>query len=216
MAITRGSIKGKVLRLLMKTAQYPGPYTDDKIDDAIEEAMDTVAAEMFLANEGWLTKLIYLDTEAGQRNVDLPVSAALIKEVRYKYANTYIPMQYDDQPRQAVFADDSGVRQYAYTYRIVDNAIYFDPPQAEGGAGYLQLECMAFPTRLTEDTQAIDAQFHKGFIHFMKYKTASVLASSVEKFEISWATHEEYWYQKTVAMIAKRNLQVTPIREFEG
>lgn len=216
MAISRGELKGKVLRLLMKTAEYPGPYTDDKINDALHEALDTVAAEMFLANEGWLTRKIYLDTAAGQICVDIPVSVAMIKEVRYLQGNAYVPLVYDDRPKAESYPADSAVRQFASSYKISDNTIYFDPPQSEGGARYLELEVMAFPTRLTEDSQLIDAQFHAGFLHFMKYKTASVLAASVEKFAVSWASHEQYWYEKTVAMIAKRNMQVTPIREFEG
>ena len=46
MPVSRGDLKGKILRLLMKSSEYPGFYTDDRINDAIDETMDYIAAEM--------------------------------------------------------------------------------------------------------------------------------------------------------------------------
>lgn len=214
MPVSRGELKGQILRLLMKTPQYPGFYQPETIDDAITEAMDFVAAEMFLANEGWQTKIMYIDTQAGQLSVDIPEGAAMIQMIRYKFATYYQPMVYDDGSGATDYAADSGVRQWGYRYRIVDNAIYFNPPMAEGGEKYLQLEYMGYPKRLQSDTDFLESHFDYSMQHFMKYKAASILAASLEKFVVPWGAQEAQWYQKMLDIVVKRNLQATQIKEF--
>lgn len=216
MAFTRGEIKGKVLRLLMKTAKYPGFYQPETIDDAIEEAMDFVATEMFEADEGWQKKNMYLDTTAGQISVDLPVSAALISGVSYRFGTTYVPMLYNQAWQEEQFANDSGVRQWSYSYQVMNNALYFNPALAEGGTEYLMLTYMAYPKRLQDDTDFLESQFDNAMAHFIKYRTASILAASIEKFTVPWSGLEKSWYDKMVSIVNTRNQQSQPIREFCG
>ena len=214
MPISRGELKGQILRLLMKTPQYPGFYQPETIDDAITEALDFVSAEMFLANEGWQTKIMYIDTQAGQLSVDIPEGAAMIQMIRYKFATYYQPMVYDDGSGATDYAADSGVRPWGYRYRIVDNAIYFNPPMAEGGEKYLQLEYMGYPKRLQSDADFLESHFDYSMQHFMKYKAASILAASLEKFVVPWGAQETQWYNKMMDIVVKRNLQATQIKEF--
>lgn len=214
--MSRGEIKGQVLRLLMKTANKPGFYTPETTDEAIQEAMDFVATNMFIAGEGWQTKIQHFTTEAGQVKVDLPEGFAMIKEVRYLYADLYVPMVYDDANKQLQYANSSGVRQWAYAYRIVDNAIYFNPPMADGGTNYLQVEYMGYPKYLQSDTDYLDKHFDRAMCHYIKYKAASILASSIEKFVVPWAAHERDWFKQMQDIIVKRNMQATAIQEFAG
>lgn len=216
MALTRGELKGKILRLLMKSAKYPGFYDDDRINDAIEEALDFVATEMFLANEGWQTKIMYLSTEPGQVTIDVPVAASMIKEVRYLFGTVYVRMAYDDASEMDQYQDTSGVRQFAYMYRIVDNQLYFNPPMAQGGENNIMLEYMAYPKRLQNDTDFLESHFDNAMNHYVKYHAASVLAASIEKFVVSWSGIQDSWYTKMRDIVIKRNLQSTPIREFNG
>lgn len=214
MALSRGELKGQVLRLLMKTAQYPGFYTDALINDALQEAFDFVAVEMFIAGEGWTDKIAYYDTTAGQLAVPIRESMAMLREVRYLYGDIYIPMTYDTENSQKQYAETSGVRQYAYTYRIVDNQLFFNPCLAEGGTKYLQIEYTDFPKSLMSDDDQIEPQFNRAFTNFIKYRTASILAASVEKFVIPWQAIENSWYMKMKEVVVKRNLQATQVREF--
>jgi hypothetical protein len=216
MPMSRGELKGKVLRLLMKTAQYPGFYKDETINDAIDEAMDFVATEMFIADEGWQAKIMPFDTVAGQIKVDLPEGFAMIKEVRYLYADLYIPMVYDDGSKEVQYANDSGVRQWAYSYRIVDNAIWFNPPMADGGTDYLQIEYMGYPKKMQSDSDFMESHFDNAMQHFMKYRVASILAASIEKFVVPWAGLEQDWFKKMRDIVVKRNMQATAIKEFAG
>jgi hypothetical protein len=216
MAATRGELKGKILRLLYKNAKFTGVYQPETIDDAITEAMDAVSVEMFLADEGWLKKILTLPAEAGQLSIDLPVSAAMIDEVRYRFGTTYVTMLYDQAWGADQFASDSGVRQWSYSYQIVDNALYFNPPLAEGGADYLQITYQAYPKRLQDDADFLESQFDNSMQHFIKYRAATIMAASAEKPAVPWSGLEQFWYDKMKQVVIMRNKQSQPIREFQG
>lgn len=213
--LTRGELKGQVLRLLNKTSSFTGFYTDAKVNDAIQEAYDFVAVEMFQANEGWLTQIQYFDTAPGQVTVPIPGSISMIREVRYKHGDVWVPMVYDDGTDQASYGDlGDRSTQYPIIYRIVDNKFYFDPHLAEGGSRYLQVESTNYPAWLLNDMDQIEPQFGRACMHFMKYKVASVLAASLEKPFIPWAQQESQWFQKMLITVNKRINKPIRIREF--
>ena len=95
--LSRGELRGKVLRYMNKTPDLPGYYSESKVNDAIQEALNYIAVEMFLAGEGWLQKYLYFDTVGGQTSVDIPGNVALIREVRYKISDVWYSLPYDDQ-----------------------------------------------------------------------------------------------------------------------
>ncbi len=195
-------------------SKYTGSYDPATIDDAIEEARDFVAVEMFDADEGWLTNIRFLDTVANQFIVKIPAGVAMIEGVRYKVGDVYMPMLYDSQSMQPQYDVSAGPVQYPYTYKLMGDSIYFNPPLAEGGVGYLQLDCMEYPKVMQDDGDFMEAQFDKAMEHFIKYKTASILAAGVEKFATPWATLEADCYKQMKTIIVKRNRQSQPIRDF--
>lgn len=215
--ITRGEMIGRVLRFLNKTSSRPGFYTVDKISDALHEAMDALAVEMFIAGEGWQTKIDYLDTVAGQISKDIPPHVAMIHEARYLVGDTYVPLTYDDGSKKPqVNQAGGGAVQYASVYRIVDNAFYFDPPLSTGGAKFLMIEHQAYPKRLAQDGSFLESHFQPAFQHYIKYRTCTILAGSIEKMVIPWRREEEFWEEKTRQLIPKRTLQSTQLTEYEG
>lgn len=217
MSLTRGEIAGRILRLVNKTASFPGFYTAAKINDAIEEALDFLAVDMFLAGEGWQDKMKYLTVSAGQVTIPLTADIAMVKEVRYRFGGEYLPMVYDDASRQTQTDPQSGATAgYTGRYRIVDNALYFNPPLYDGGTDYIQLEYMTFPKRLSNDGDVIDGHFFKPFVHWVVYWCASRLVSGVGKADPDWARQEGAWFVRVKAVIEKRNLQTTTMREFQG
>jgi hypothetical protein len=212
--ITRGELKGQILRFLNKTSEYRGFYDDDKINDAIQEAIDFVAVEMFQANEGWQLKIGTFETTAGQLTFDLPFSVGMIKEVRYLYGNIYCVMAYDDASGRSQVSNSSGERQFMSSYRIVDNRMYFNPPLNEGGPDYLQIEYMTYPKKLVNDMDYLESHFDPCMTNFLKYRSATILSASLEKPIVPWAGLENSWYEKLVTVVNRRNLQSTPIRNF--
>jgi hypothetical protein len=212
--ITRGELKGLILRQLNKTAGFQGFYSDEKINDAIEDCLDFLAVEMFLAGEGWQTKLSFIDTVANQIQIPLPAHIGIINEVRILSGNGYLPLTYDDKSGRAQSTLTTSTTGTDGTYRIIDNCLYFDPPLREAQTGGIQIDHTTFPKRLIDDHDFIEAHFYKPFQHFVKFRAASILNSGVGKAQSDWAAYESQWYAKVQAVIVKRNAQTTYIREF--
>ncbi len=212
--ISRGELRGQVLRFLNKTPTLPGYYDANKVNDAIQEALAYIAVEMFLAGEGWLCKYIFLDTVGGQTSVDLPGNVAMIREVRYKISDVYYSLPYNDQEGGPSYIGTGVQQAFGYSYRLLGRQIIFDPPVSEGGERYLQIEADYYPAVLLDDNEIIDPQFDAACCQFLKYKVCSILSASLEKDFIPWAAIEAQWEAKMQAVITRRTLASTPIREF--
>ena len=178
MSISRGEIKGQILRVLQKEGTYNGFYTDEKLNDAIQDCVDFISVEMFVAGNGWLRRIITLDTQSGNGVVDLPPFVGMIDEVRYLIGNRYIPVIYDDATLAAQFNKAAGMTQYPSRYRVVEQKIYFNPAPAEGGKDYLQIECACYPQLLVADGQLMPAEFDRCLLNYIKWRAASQLAAS--------------------------------------
>lgn len=214
MTISRGQLKGTIWRYLGKTAAQPGFYTSDKMDDAIEEALAYIAVEMFVAGDGWLTKYVFIDTVAGQTSIDIPGDVALIREVRYKYGDTYSPMYYTDLEKQPSYIGTGVTQSIGTTYRLLGSQLVFDPPLGSGGDRFLQIEYVYYPKKIVSDSEMINSQYDTVCMQFMKYKAASILAGSLEKQIITWQLLELQWEDKLKTILNRRVMSSQPIREF--
>lgn len=214
MPTSRGEIRGKILRYLNKTADQSGFYSEEKVNDAIQEALNLIAVDQFLAVEGWQTSFIYFDTQAGQTSIDLPGKVALIRQVRYRVADVYAPMGYNDADNGFSYIGTGVQQAFSYWYRLMGRQVVFDPPLSEGGERYLQLEVVSYPTQLLDDNEVVDTQFDAACLEYVKYKCCSILSGSIEKEYRAWADLEQQWYDKMLAIVTRRNLASTPIREF--
>ena len=214
--ITKGQLKAQILRMLNKTSKYKGAYTDEKLDDAIEDCMDYLSVEQGMANEGWRTKIQTFTTIDSQISVEIPSDYMLINQVRYRVGDEFIPLVYDQDREYPQAAGDSAYTQFPSRYRIVDNAIYFNPALAQGGTDYLQVEYTSYPHLAKNDLDTIPGEFDKAMGHFIKFRAASYLASSVGKVQKEWVAFETQWYNQVLKIINKRNNVTQRIRDFEG
>lgn len=213
--ITRAELKGVILRKLNKTANHPGFYGDDKINDAIQEAMDYVAAEMFMADEGWQTKIWTIPVPARATSIEMPEDLAMVKNVRALVGDVYVPLVYD-AAWEGVQQDPAAsvATQWGSVYRINDNALYFNPPMDQGGK--LLIDGFSYGAVLANDLDPLPRSFDRCMRHFIAYKACSIMASSIEKMSRPWAKEEDDWRQKMVDIVNKRNRQTTTIREFDS
>lgn len=212
--LSRGELRGRILRFLNKSSDYSGFYSTEKVNDAIQEALDAIAVHMFMAGEGWMVKIAYLDTADGQVSVDMPSDLALIKDLRYKYGDVYLPLTYDDQSDANSYAEGTTKQAVAGRYKLIGSQIVFDPPLASGGSRYLQIEGVYYPAVLKNDLQIIDPQFDNAMFHYAKYKCASILSSSLEKMARPWAQEESEWWTLMQTVLNTRNKKSTRIKEF--
>lgn len=214
MTFSRGEMRGMVLRFLNKTSDYSGFYSEDKVSDAIQEALDLIAVKMFMNTDGWFTKYIWLDTTGGQVSVDLPGNIALISDVRYKIGDIYMPLMYDPQIDDASYIGSSVEQAWGGRYRLLGRQIVFDPPMANGGERFLQIEGTFYPSILLDDSQMIDPQFDRAMLNYCKYKVCSILAGSIEKDVRTWAQEESEWFEAMMQVVNRRTLKSVAITEF--
>lgn len=217
MSRTLGELEGQVLQILQKSPGYQGFYTPEKVRDAVRESFDYVGSRMSdSATGGWLDEVRHYDTVTGQSLVPLQDDIIMIKTARYLTGNVYTPIIYDEGRESAVYAGASGVTQYPSRYRLLGDSLYFNPPLGVAGLQYLQLEVCSLPAQLVADGQIIPSKFNRALQHYIKYRTASVLASSVGKFNKEWAQFEGEWFDVMLKMLDKRVNSPAYIRDFEG
>lgn len=212
----RASLKYEIYQRLNKSPATPGFFTSEKVNSAIQEAIDFVAAEMFEADEGFLKKIDFLDVTANAVTIPVPPHMAIIEEVRYLVGNVYISLEYDTQWQVPQWSVTSGATQLPSTYKIVDNRFYFNPALGVGGTNYLQVEYQCYPSILRSDSQKIDPQFDRSMLYFCIYRACSILASAMGQNVKSWGVEEALWREKMINIVSKRNAQSTPIAEFCG
>jgi hypothetical protein len=215
--LSRGELKGMILRKLGKSPANPGFYDEARLNEAIQECLDYVAVEMFMEGQGWQNRIGFLDTASGQVTLDVPAHMAIIREVRIKCGDDYVPLYHEEQMGRTVGSPSAGAGAlYPASYRIVDNAFLFSTPLAEGASKGLMVEYAAFPAYLSDDVNFIPRHFNAAMVHFIKYRAASILLSNHGDPNPAWSAAEIDWYGKMRFVIAKRNSQPIYIREFEG
>ncbi len=212
----RAMVKFEIYQRLNKSPVTPGFYTADKVNSAVQEAIDLVAAEMFEADEGFLKKIDFVDIAANAVTIPIPSHMAMIEEVRYLVGNVYVPLMYDSQWQVPQWSITSGATQLPASYKVVDNKFYFSPALGVGGTDYLQIEYQCYPSILRSDSQKLDPQFDRTMIYYIIYRAASILASAMGQTNKSWQYEEALWRQKMVNIVAKRNSGTSYIKDFSG
>lgn len=213
---TRGAIAYQIYQRLSKSAATPGFFTEEKVNSAIQESLDLVSTEMFLADQGFLKQLDYLDVQASQQTIPIPQHMEMIESVYYLIGNTYIPLAYDSEFGRAQWSPQSGVTQLPASYRVVSNSLYFNPPLSVGGTNYLMVEYQRYPDILRNNAQQVPEQFGRALIWYVVYKSMSILAASMKQLERPWAKEEAQWEQKMLDIVNKRNKMSGAIKEFTG
>ncbi len=213
---TRAYLAYQVYQRLNKSPLTPGFYTEEKVNGALQEAMDFVATKMMMADQGFLKKIGYLDVAANQITIPVPPFMDLIEEVRYLVGNVYIPLEYDSQWKVPQWSVTSGATNLPASYRLVDNQFYFNPPLGVGGTNFLQIEYQRYPSIMRGDTEQIDPQFDRAMIYYLTYRACSILASAMGQVDKSWRVEEQLWFDAMTLIIQKRNKQPQPIRDFQG
>lgn len=217
MGITRGAIKFEILTRLQKTARTKGYYTDPKMNSAIAEAMDYVATEMMLADEGWNHKIDYVDVPSGTVAIPMKSHWSMIAEVRFLSGDAYSPLGYDQNYGGTESSPASGETQsWPGSYRIIDNQLYFNPAINAGGDRFIQVEYFCYPSKLLSDNDTVDPSIDRAMFWFIVYHSVAMLGGQVEQTNDSLQAQEAKWLGRIRDIISMRTRQVIPVRDFEG
>jgi hypothetical protein len=213
-AISLATLRIKILNILQKETNYQGFYTVDKINQAVNESMDYVAARaMHEAGNGWFEAIVYVTTTTNTPNYTIPADTALIREVRYKQGNDYFPLS----PIEAVdeiWAANSSQVQLPWRYELIGNEIIFNPIPSAVGVNFLQFKVMKFPTALTLDADLLNGQFSRALEWFIIYRAASALVQAVGNASPEWYQREVEWYKVMESMLTNRIKKPKFIRDF--
>jgi len=212
MAISRGDIKAFVLEQLQKSSTYQGFYTDTKINNAIQEAVDFVATLMMPAGGGFLKSVEYITTVAGTASYSLPTECAVVDVVRYKSGDTYIPVEYSDD-YMTPQVSSTAATQFPNKYKIIGATIVFNPLPTDVGTNYLQLEVLKYPTRFTADGDTLPGEFDRACGWYLKYRACTILITS-NGGTPTWSGQELEWRERLETMIAKRIKKPRYVKEF--
>lgn len=215
MTITRAEIKYEILTRLNKSAATKGFYTDAKLESVIQECLDYIGTEMFLADGGFALKVDYVDTAAGQVAVPIQPHWAMLADVRYLMGDTYEPVRYDQNHEGATASPASGVTSFPGRYGIRDNNLYFNPALSEGGPKFLEVTYFAYPRRFQNDSDKLDPQFDRCMFWALIYMSCDKLAGQLGQATDN-ARQADGWVSRMRDLIAMRVRQSVPIRDFEG
>jgi hypothetical protein len=209
---TYGEIKRSVLQLAQKNPAYQGYFTDDKIQDAVNEGFDYIAVDMFQAGEGWLREQRYLDWTANTRVVEIPSDVAIINAIRWKNGDVYYPLKYDaaDSTLQSVKGEGTGEPQ---TFRIIQNKIFLNPEPSSFGTAKIELEFSRYPTRLVGELQTTMPDFDNAMMHWIKYYAANTLIGASGKTS-PFRQNEVMWYEQMRKVVDLRNRVKRVVADF--
>jgi hypothetical protein len=214
MTITLGQMKQDVLTIVNKTAANKGFYTDDKMELGFRDGMAMVATRMFIGGQGWQARVKEMAVPANAVSVDIPKDVSFINNIRYLVGNVFYPMTYDTQQGAPQVQPGTGVNVCPATYRILNDAIWFNPALSESST--LQFEYTTYMRTPQSDADAMPRQFDISMVQFLIYHCASFVVSSVGKASPEWGRWETHWYQEMLQVISKRNNQPTFIKDFDS
>ncbi len=211
-------LEASVLSKLSKTPKARGFFTPDRIRQYVQEGLDSLATEMFLGGNGFSNKIRYIDTLPNQVAVPIPRDVCYINQVRYLVGNVYEPCPYDEGREKPMWDNtQAGSQLYPYTYRIVDNCFYFNPPVIQGGSKFLMLETTVWPKMPQNPSDYFDVMINPAFKNWMTYY---IVIGAMSDFgqnaaNSDWSSQMSYWYDKMKEIIQRRNNQAQRIGDFE-
>lgn len=214
MALSLASLKLKVLNILQKETSYQGFYTDSKLDQAINESMDYIAARaMHEMGNGWFQELAYVTTVAGTSAYTLPTGTCMVREVRYLSGDVYVPLRPIEAVDEGWTANTSMVG-FPSRYELIGAQIVFNPVPSIVGTNFLQLKITKFPTALVAGVDTLSTQFTNSLEWYLIYRSASLLVMSVGNANPEWAQKEAEWYRVFESMITARIKKPKYVKEF--
>ncbi len=213
MTVSLGEVKFEVLTIINKTAANKGFYTDEKMEAGVRDGLAMIGTEMFIGGQGWQDKVRPIDVQSGAVSVDIPKDITFINQVRFLFGEIFYPMTYDTQRGTAQIQPGTGVNLMPPTYRILNNAIWFNP--ALSISSQIQIEYTTYLRNMESDADVLPPNMDLSMLRFLIYHVCSFCVASVGKADPEWGRWENYWYQQMQKIIVKRNNQMAYLQDFE-
>ena len=131
-------------------------WSDAELLTYANTALDLRYAEMFDAQEGWLTTAITVNVVAGTASYAIAAGANAVRRVSRVIVSggttTKIPLNRDEKwhDTETTAGGSNTATDWVPTYRLVGANIAFDPVPAFSQTGGIEIETDPFPARLVD------------------------------------------------------------------
>lgn len=208
MATTRLILQTKIYNILQKTATAYGLLSPDKVNDAIQDALDFTATLMNNSSSVWLSKQVKLNILANDPTITLPTDCVIINYVKkLQFGTQYVPLTYDESANVTTDTNAQNTANYTPTFRFVSGELFLEPTPADALANGILLDYVACPAVLSGDSSAVDISMdYPVFMQFVKWRAASILWNTLHDQAASppWAETEGIWFKEVKRTIARR------------
>lgn len=208
MATTRLILQTKIYNILQKTATAYGLLSPDKVNDAIQDALDFTSTLMNNSSSVWLSKQTRLNIVGNDPTITLPADCVIINFVKkLAFGTQYVPLKYDESANVTTDTNTQNTANYTPTYRIVSGELFLEPTPADSLANGILLDYVACPAALTADGSTVDVSVdYPVFTQFVKWRAASILWNTLHDQAMSppWAETEGIWFKEVKRTISRR------------
>jgi len=208
MPTTRLALQAEIYGILQKEATAFGLFTPTKVNAAIQDSLDYIAAKMLRVGTAWLTKRAFANIVANTQAVALPTDLALINFIKKKVSATdYMPMTFDENATGGSTVTPGGGLAGIPSYHIVNNALFLEPIPDTSITDGILFEYVAFPAALTADADNLPSELDKAaFVQYAKWRAAKQLYTMGNQHGAppAWMQYEQEWLMEVQTVIAKR------------
>jgi hypothetical protein len=212
---TRAELQADIYEILSKSPTAYGLLTPTKVNKAIQDSLDYIAAKMMKIGGGWLGRVSYEDITADDHYVDIPAGMAILNFVKRKNGNgDYEELAFDDGSKGTTVVSTTNSLTVG-TYRFSSGRLYLNQKPATAVTDGILFDGTYYPDRLTADGSEIDGDMNNmTFLHYAKWRSASQLFGLTSKETPPWTASEIEWKQAALEQIARRFREPTFIRNF--
>lgn len=183
----------------------------------IADSLNYIGSKMLKLNNGWMTKIAYVNIPAGTPYIAIPQGVAIINFLKKKSADgtTYVPMQYNENSKGVSTTQAQGLTNGTPIWRFSSGMIYIEPFSNETITNGLMIDAVYYPAKLLSGTQHLDEDLQNPtFVNYAKWRSASQLHSLGSNTTPPWAASELEWKGACLEVIARRFREPTPIQNF--
>jgi hypothetical protein len=212
-AITYLDLKNKVLGHLQKETGYQGFFTDQKLQQAINESIDFAESIMFFEGSGWNREVLTIANAANVSNIALPDNIAVLDRILFKSDDgSYYPLVYSDMKDEGTDSI-TGVSQ-PYRVSLMKQTLYFEPKLANAGTDNIKIYCRTMSQNLASDSAILDPQFNKTIVNYICFRAAGQLADICGLGPSYFSKREDEWYAAFLRVVGQKNRTVTRVKDF--
>lgn len=209
MAMTRLQLQTDIYNILSKSTSAAGLVTTDKVNTAIQDALDYIQAKMVKIGAEWLTQVRYVNYTANNPLVTLPTDLVVINFIKIATSadtTKYVPIENNENATGVSDTQASGIEGNLPVWRFSGaGTIRLEPMPSSSMTNGIMIDGVFLTTKLSSDSSQISGDLdNRIFTTYAKWRAASICRSLTTKEMPPWSKIEDQWELLVNAQIARR------------